>query len=318
MEAILTQLDFELARFDAEPESIETVFIGGGTPSTVAPEAYHPFFEKIKPFLRADAEITTEANPNSATPIWLKGMHNLGINRVSFGVQSFDDKKLKLLGRNHNAAQAYSAPNFAQEAGFEHISVDLIYGTHIDDRSLLQKDLETALSLPIDHLSAYSLTIEEGTLFQKRPEVSRDDENLAYWFTEQIKTTLPQYEISNFGTYRSRHNLGYWEYKAYIGIGSGAVGFLKNRRFYPTPSIEEYISDPLEIRTETLDLEAIKSEKVLLGLRSVTGVATDLLTKKELERAYHLIEAEKLYQKGGRLYNSNYLLSDEIALYLLS
>ena len=317
MQAILQQLDFELERFKAPLKSIETLFIGGGTPSTVSPELFAPFFEKLSPYLTDDAEITTEANPNSATLKWLQGMYQLGVNRVSFGVQSFNEEKLKLLGRNHSAKQALEAPHNAKEAGFENISVDLIYGTHIDTKILLKEDLDTAFTLPINHLSAYSLTIEEGTKFLETPEVSRDDENLAYWFTEKIKTRFPQYEISNFGTYQSRHNLGYWQYKDYIGVGSGAVGFLKNQRFYPTPSIESYIHNPLDISHEALDSNAIKSEKVLLGLRSSIGVALDLLDKEEEKRTRYLIEEGKLTLSENRLYNPNFFLSDEIALYLL-
>jgi len=317
MKAILQQLDFELERFQAAPESIETLFIGGGTPSTVSAELYAPFFEKIKPFLRNDAEITTEANPNSATPKWLREMHTLGVNRVSFGVQSFHEEKLRLLGRNHNSTQAIEAPFHAKEAGIENISIDLIYGTQIDTKTLLYEDLQQAFNLPINHLSAYSLTIEEGTKFLETPEVSRDDENLAYWFTQKIQTKLPQYEISNFGTYQSRHNLGYWEYKNYMGIGSGAVGFLTNKRFYPANSVEAYIDNPLAIEEELLDTSAIKSEKVLLGLRSKVGVSMDLLDQNEQNRAKDLIEAGKLHVKANRLYNPNYFLSDEIALYLL-
>ncbi len=317
MQAIVKQVDFELERFGVAGRQIETLFIGGGTPSSVSPEIYRPFFEKIKPYLCQNAEITTEANPNSASRRWLEGMHALGVNRISFGVQSFDTKKLKLLGRNHSPTQAITAVHLAREVGFAHLSVDLIYGTHIDSKPLLQRDLTQAFNLPIDHLSAYSLTIEEETPFFQTPEVSLDDENLAYWFTEQIRAKFPQYEISNFGHYQSHHNLGYWQYKDYIGIGSGAVGFLKNRRFYPTPSVESYIENPLHSTTEILDTEAIKSEKVLLGLRSVTGVDTALLTPMEQRRADHLIESGRLTLDKGILYNTNYFLSDEIALYLL-
>ncbi len=318
MQAIIKQLDFELERFAATEGSIETLFIGGGTPSTVSPELYVPFFEKISPYLHPNAEITTEANPNSATAAWLEGMYAHGVNRVSFGVQSFDSEKLRLLGRNHSAAQAIEAPHLAKEAGFENISIDLIYGTGIDTEILLQSDLEQAFSLPVNHLSAYSLTIEEGTKFFDTPQVSVDDEDIAYWFTQQIKMRgFDQYEISNFGTYRSRHNLGYWQYKEYMGIGSGAVGFQENRRFYPTPSIEAYITDPLHIDEERLDAEAIKSEKVLLGLRSVVGVEKALLSPAEMARAEDLREAGKLFSEGERLYNPNFFLSDEIALYIL-
>ncbi len=317
MQALLKQLRFELERFGVEPGTIDTLFIGGGTPSTVSPEAYAPLFETIAPFMRPGAEMTTEANPNSATKSWLSGMRALGINRVSFGVQSFDDEKLKFLGRNHSAMQARHAPQLAKEAGIGHISIDLIYGTACDSRKLLEKDLETAFSLPIDHLSAYSLTIEAHTPFSETPQASRDDEDIARWFTAEIAKQFPQYEISSFGTYRCRHNLGYWQYRDYMGVGSGAVGFLKERRFYPTPSIEAYISDPLATEVEHLTPDAIKSEKVLLGMRSVVGVEEGLLSERERERAAHLVEAGKLIKSAQRLCNPDFFLADEIALYLL-
>jgi oxygen-independent coproporphyrinogen-3 oxidase len=315
MEAILVQLKSELKRFKATKNSIETLFIGGGTPSTIDPKLYEPFFKLLKPYLIKDAEITTEANPNSATPTWIKGMKKLEVNRISFGVQSFDEKKLKLLGRNHTPSMAKEAIKNAHHLGFENISLDLIYGSNIDNKELLQKDLDIAFLLPINHLSAYSLTLEENTPFFTKPEVQNDDENLAYWFTKNIP--LPQYEISNFGTYKSKHNLGYWQYKDYLGIGSGAVGFLKDRRFYTQTSIEEYIKNPNQITQEKLSDEAIVSEKVLLGLRSIVGFSQDILTKEQQKRAMLVVEDKKLTFKDGRFYNPNYFLSDEIALFIL-
>jgi oxygen-independent coproporphyrinogen-3 oxidase len=315
MEAILVQLKSELKRFEVTKNSIETLFIGGGTPSTIDPKLYEPFFKLLKPYLIKDAEITTEANPNSATPTWIKGMKKLGVNRISFGVQSFDEKKLKLLGRNHTPDMAKKAIKNAHDLGFENISLDLIYGSNIDNKELLQKDLDIAFLLPINHLSAYSLTLEENTPFFTKPEVQNDDENLAYWFTKNIP--LPQYEISNFGTYKSKHNLGYWQYKDYLGIGSGAVGFLKDRRFYTQTSIEEYIKNPNQITQEKLSDEAIVSEKVLLGLRSIVGFSQDILTKEQQKRAMLVAEDKKLTFKDGRFYNPNYFLSDEIALFIL-
>ncbi len=318
MQAIVKQLEHELEHFFVKKNSIETIFIGGGTPSTIPAHLFVPFFEKLTPYLQNDAEITTEANPNSATQRWLQDMRTLGINRVSFGVQSFDEQKLKLLGRNHTQKQAILAPQIAKSCGFENISIDLIYGTHIDNKKLLQKDLEVAFSLPINHLSAYTLTIEENTKFFATPYVSKDDENIAYWFIKKIKSKLPQYEISNFGKYQSKHNLGYWQYKDYIGIGSGAVGFFKDRRFYPTNSIESYIKDPLDISIEKLDSQAIQSEKILLGFRSSVGVKLQLLNHKQQQLAHELIQADKLIKRENTLYNPNYFLADEISLYLLS
>ncbi len=318
MRAILKQLEHELIRFKIKKESIQTLFIGGGTPSTVEPDLYKPFFTSLKPYLQKDAEITTEANPNSATSKWLKGMRELGVNRISFGVQSFDDNKLKILGRNHTSHLAIEAVKEAYKIGFKNISIDLIYGTSVDDKNLLANDLKIAFSLPINHLSAYSLTIEEKTLFFNTPQMQNDDENLAYWFVKEIqKRGLPQYEISNFGTYKSKHNLGYWQYKNYIGIGSGAVGFFKERRFYTQSRVESYIENPIDIKEEILNNEAIKSEKILLGLRSIVGVCKDILQTKQYENGQILVKEKKLTFKNGRFFNPNYFLSDEIALYIL-
>ena len=121
MQALYTQLSFELKRFNVGRKQIKTLFIGGGTPSTVDPELYKPIFKLLEPYLQNDAEVTTEANPNSATKEWLKGMKSLGVNRVSFGVQSFDSDKLKALNRAHTPQQAKEAIIYAKEIGFEHL-----------------------------------------------------------------------------------------------------------------------------------------------------------------------------------------------------
>jgi len=226
MHAIMIQLEEEFARFHVSKNSIETLFIGGGTPSCVEAEAYKPFFDFIAPYLTKDAEITTEANPNSATKNWLEGMFDLGVNRVSFGVQSFNKEKLKFLNRNHTPQDAITAIQNAKEIGYKNISLDLIYGSDIDTKALLSHDIQSAFALPINHISAYSLTIEEGTKFFATPEVAYDDESQAFWLVKEIeKRGFSSYEISNFGTYQSQHNRGYWEYKDYMGIGAGAVGF---------------------------------------------------------------------------------------------
>ncbi len=174
MNALLIQLRFELERFNAQEKSIETIFIGGGTPSTVRPELYRPIFELLRPYIKDNAEITSEANPNSATSEWLEGMYLLGVNRISFGVQSFDDEKLKKLGRAHKASDASAALKRAERAGFEHLSLDLIYAVDGDTKELLEHDLKEAFALPIDHLSAYALTIEEGTPFASTPDVANE------------------------------------------------------------------------------------------------------------------------------------------------
>ncbi len=316
MDALLLQLDYELERFGVNAANkIETVFIGGGTPSTVDPELYRPLFDAISPFLAEDAEITSEANPNSATREWLQGMHALGVNRISFGVQSFDDAKLKTLGRAHNTAHALQAIRDASEIGFAHLSIDLIYGVAGDTKILLQQDIRTAFSLPIDHISLYALTIEEATAFEKTPEKAQEQLELTRWLFDEIKQRgFEQYEISNFGRSPSRHNLGYWEHKPYIGLGSGAVGFMGNRRYYPSSSVEGYIADPLFSHTEELSDADLQSEKIFLGFRSCVGVEENILTKGQKEQADLLASEGILEHRNGRYSNTNYLLADEIAL----
>ncbi len=317
MEALCRQLEFELKRFNTAPKDIESIFIGGGTPSTVAPKLYEKLFEMIKPYMGENIEITSEANPNSATDEWLKGMRKLGVNRISFGVQSFDDAKLKLLNRAHSSSQAKEAILNAKKTGFENISLDLIYATLGDTKELLENDLKTAFSLPINHLSAYALTIEEGTPFEKKPQMSKERLKLTSWFFKKITDFgFEQYEISNFGTYKSTHNLGYWRYKDYIGLGSGAVGKLNMQRYYPTADIEKYIEDPLNIKTEELEPKDKKTEQIFLGLRSSVGVKKSILNPDELKRALLLVQENKLIIKNDTFYNKEYLLADEIALFI--
>ncbi len=317
MEALSVQLELELKRFDVKSREIESIFIGGGTPSTVTPKLYKKIFDTLKPYFADNIEITSEANPNSATRDWLEGMHALGVNRISFGVQSFDKEKLKILNRAHTAAQAKEAVLNAKEIGFENLSLDLIYATLGDTKELLAHDIKTAFSLPINHLSAYALTIEEGTPFETKPHMSKEKIFLTSWLFGEIENFgFSQYEISNFGSYRSVHNLGYWEYKDYIGLGSGAVGKLDLERYYPTSSVEGYIKNPLNIKTESLTPEDKKMEQIFLGLRSCAGIAKNILSQDELKRAELLVEEKKLIIKNDTFYNKEYLLADEIALFI--
>ncbi|BBG65448.1 hypothetical radical SAM family enzyme in heat shock gene cluster, similarity with CPO of BS HemN-type [Hydrogenimonas sp.] len=318
MRAAAKQLENDLALFRIERGSLATLFIGGGTPSTVEPWLYEPIFEAAERYLREDAEITSEANPNSATDEWLDGMKRLGVNRVSFGVQSFFDDKLKLLGRAHRSAEAAAAVMRAWTAGFSHISIDLIYSTSLDTPERVESEIARALELPIDHLSAYELTIEEGTPFEKSPEVRVESVEQARIVRDMLKERgWDEYEVSNFGLHRCRHNLGYWEYRPYLGVGSGAVGRIGKRRYTPAPLPELYIKDPLFKDYETLTPAQMVEERILLGLRSCTGVDETLLSADMAERARLLQREGRLIFEGGRYYNPDFLLSDEIALFII-
>jgi len=318
MDSLLTQLKYELSNFKVQKADIESIFIGGGTPSTVDPELYKPIFQAIAPFLQENAEITSEANPNSATKSWLEGMYKLGVNRISFGVQSFNEKKLKALNRAHSPEQAKTAIENAKKIGFKNLSLDLIYNYQGDNKTLLASDIEEAFKLPINHLSAYELTIENNTKFASTPTVRQEDDEIAFFVAEQIQAKgLEHYEISNFGTYQSTHNKGYWELKNYMGVGAGAVGFKQDTRYYPTTDIDLYIKEPLNIHQEHLTQEDLLTEKLFLGLRSNVGVQKESLPQAMQERSEFLVKKNKLVKKENIYYNNNYFIADELVMYIL-
>jgi len=318
MLALHKQLRHELERFEVKEGEIETIFIGGGTPSTVDPLLYQPIFELLKPFIKEHAEITTEANPNSANKAWLESMYDLGVNRLSFGVQSFNAEKLKALNRAHSPQEAITAIQNAYEIGFKNLSLDLIYNYQGDTKALLKSDIKQAFELPINHLSAYELTIENGTKFASTPTVRQEDDALAFFVANEItQQGFEHYEISNFGTYQSEHNKGYWRLKDYLGVGAGAVGFVKDTRYYPTTDIELYIKEPLKIKQEPLTKEELLTEKLFLGLRSNIGVEEHILDDAMKKRAEFLVEHKKLVKEETTYKNSNFFISDELVLYIL-
>jgi len=321
MEALKKQLKFDLEKNLIENEKLETVFIGGGTPSTIKVEMYKEVFDILNPYLSKDCEITSESNPNSASKEWLKGMKDLGVNRISFGVQSFDDEKLKRLNRAHNSKGAITAIQNAFCIGFNRINCDIIYGVDGDTYESIKRDFERIFSLPVTHISAYSLTIEEGTKFFNNTKIKIDDEELSYkLFTYLKDNNFNQYEISNFSKSKedeSKHNYGYWQHKNYLGVGAGAVGCVNKQRYYPNKSIEEYISNPISYDYEKLSDEDIKVEKVLLGLRCSNGFSIDILDENEQNRVEELIKEQKLEINDKIVTNKNFLISDELALYIL-
>ncbi len=323
MKALVKQLKSDIINnLRNSDKKLETIFIGGGTPSCLDAFYYKEIFELLKPYITPQTEITTEANPNSATKEWLKKMNALGVNRVSFGVQSFNETKLKQLGRAHNKEQAIKAIKNAKSIGFDSINCDFIYGVENDTFESLCEDLDLISELDVEHISAYSLTIEEGTKFFNKSSIKIDDELLSPRIFEYLnKKGYQQYEISNFSKetkFQSKHNFGYWQHKEYLGIGAGAVGYVKSQRYYPLKDIEAYIKTPCNYEIEELTKDDIKTEKILLGLRCKFGFDKALLDKNEKERLNTLIEQNKVIEVDNTIYNNDFLLADEIALFLLN
>lgn len=312
--AMIKQFNYFVNKY--RDTSFDTVFIGGGTPSQLSIKYLTQIFQTISPYLHQTQEITIEANPNSATKEWLHEVKQLGITRVSFGTQSFDPAKLKFLGRKHTKNEGIQAVNNAHKVGIPNISTDFIYECAIDTPALIQNDLDIALSLPINHISAYSLTIEKNTPFAKTPQKRSNNTDLAKMLIDKINQKLPQYEISNFGTYQSKHNIGYWQHTEYIGIGNSAVGCVDNTRIYSTSDINDYIQNPLHLTYEQLSPQDINLEKIFLGFRSIIGVRADILTSHQLHKANILLHENKLTYSNNTFYNIDFLLADEISMFL--
>lgn len=236
VQQLLLDLDSDIERFSESlaNRSIQTVFIGGGTPSLFSAKSYQLLFDGLRQRLAFadDAEVTLEANPGSSEVEKFAGFRAAGINRLSIGVQSFNQVHLSALGRVHNADEALKAASYAKQAGFDNFNLDLMFG--LPEQSLEQSlnDVEQAIALSPTHLSCYQLTIEPNTLFHHSPPVTPGDE-LLWDMQEQLQAALAeegysQYEVSAYSqaNRRCQHNLNYWQFGDYLGIGAGAHGKL--------------------------------------------------------------------------------------------
>ncbi|MCD8089252.1 MAG: radical SAM family heme chaperone HemW, partial [Clostridiales bacterium] len=263
-------------------EAADTVFIGGGTPSLISPHYIEEILnaaEKAFPF-KADCEITMEANPESLTPVGLKTYKQAGINRISMGVQSFNDSELRLLGRIHSSAQAAEAYNMIRESGFENINLDLMFSYPSQTLESWEESLNTAVCLNPEHISAYSLIIEENTLFYKKYKNYQTNEDLDRIMYRKAKEILEnagyiRYEFSNFARpgRECRHNIGYWKRYNYLGFGLSSHSFYNNVRFSNTGSFKEYLTGERENYREVLTEGDIMGEYMFLWLRLKEGIS---------------------------------------------
>ena len=290
--ALLADLDEERARIGAR--SIETVFIGGGTPSLFSVAAVEALLVGIRARveLALDCEITLEANPGSADADRFAGYRAAGVNRLSIGVQSFDDGALERIGRIHDAAAAHRAVEKAQVAGFERINIDLMYGLPGQTCQAALADVRGALDHGASHVSHYELTIEPNTLFHRSPP-PRPDEDLLWGMhvasVAQLESAgLERYEISAYARpgERCRHNLNYWRFGDYVGIGAGAHGKLTVgpgaiERRAKTRNPRSYLAaagTPAALHIERIgEQSALTTEFLMNALRLVDGVPADLL-----------------------------------------
>lgn len=297
-------------------EIINTLYIGGGTPSCLNINQLNKLFKIINVFNKSnDLEFTFECNIENITEDKLKLLYNNGVNRLSIGVQTFNDKYLKFLNRNHNNEMIINRIKLAKEIGFNNINIDLIYALKNQTIEDLKEDLNNFLNLNIAHISTYSLIIEPHTMLYINNEENINEE-LDYEMYNTIIDTLQKhgynhYEISNFAKvgYESKHNLTYWNNDEYYGFGMGASGYIDNIRYDNTRSINEYFRGNYILDQHKLDLKEIIENEFILGLRKIEGI-----NKKDFFNKYNIdIKSIDIVNK---LLKENKLLEDEKNIYI--
>lgn len=290
-----------------ENEKLNTLYFGGGTPSLLN-------INQIKELLNLfdfedNAEITVELNPNDVDENYLDNLLNIGINRLSFGVQTFDDEILKIIGRRHTSNEAINIVNLSKKAGFDNVSIDLIYGLPNQTIDYFKKDLEMAVSLPITHLSFYGLKIEEGCKFYNNMPKNLPDLDIQADMYEFLCEFLENcgyehYEISNFSKngFNSKHNLNYWNNNSYYGFGVSAHGYDGNIRYSNKKNLIDYLNNPLEhFEMNKLTSQQKLEEEIFLSFRKAEGVNIKVIKDK------FNIEFESNYSNILQKYN-NYLI----------
>ena len=292
LEAVVREAAHYAERFDA----FDTLYFGGGTPSLLSVDQLRKLLDRLREHAAFSDEFekTLEANPDDLTPDYLIALRELGFNRLSLGIQSFDDGNLNFLRRRHDAGPAMEAIRQARQAGFDNLSLDLMYGLPGQTIEAWTRNLETALEFHPEHLSCYQLTIEPhtplGTMLTRGEIEPVSEETGRCFFLENSKflerNGYLHYEISNFArteSLKSRHNSKYWRHVPYLGLGPSAHSFLNGVRWWNFSNVETYRGSIMERNhmpveeSETLTPEQVRLEKLYLGFRTAEGVALDFL-----------------------------------------
>lgn len=310
--------EMQLTAAELPPERIDTVFVGGGTPTVLTPPQMERFLASVKRYfpLAEDVEFTMEANPGTTDPEKLAAMFAGGVNRLSFGVQSFDNVLLERIGRIHSVDDVYRSLHNARAAGFTNMSIDLMFGLPGQTVEILEDSVKKALALDLTHYSLYSLKVEENTLFHKlyqRDELPLPHEDEEYKMFLLLMDRLKEagyghYEISNFARpgYESRHNSTYWRNEPYYGLGAGAHGYAGRKRHVNVKGVQpfiEYTKTKLpRLETNVVSEQEAMEDFMMVGLRLLKGV-------RNIDFA-NQFEGRELEQKFGPVIEK--LLKDDL------
>ena len=302
-------------------EIVNTIFIGGGTPSSLDDEELIRLMNIIEIFkLNDNYEFTVECNIESITENKLKIMKKYGVNRISIGVESFDNSIIKLLGRNHTKKDVYNKMKIVKRY-FSNINIDLIYAAY-DDINILKSDIDCFLKLDIPHISTYSLIIEDNTML-KINGMKNIDEDIDYEMYKYIEDTLEKnnyihYEISNYAKngYQSKHNLVYWNNEEYYGFGLSSTSYINNERITNTKNLRKYLNGEYLDTSVYEDKDIRMENEIMLGLRKLDGIDLDRFKDKfnvSLEDIYNI---DNLVRNGYLIRDNNCIKIDKKYMYI--
>ena len=315
--------EIELQKNFLESETIETIYFGGGTPSQLDASDFKKIFDALSQngYKLNTSEVTLEANPDDISKEYLESLKNLPFNRISLGVQSFDDYELEFLNRRHNAEAAKNAVKQCQEAGFDNISIDLIYGIRYPSNlNTWEETVQQALELNVQHISAYSLTFEEGTMLSQMVEMGKtspvDDDvsvSMLYRLIDKLsQNSFTQYEISNFSKpgYHSKHNSSYWNGTHYLGLGASAHSYNGKVRQWNIFSLKNYIesiqNDEIPAEVEFVTPQSAHNDYIITRLRTSDGINLDELASLFGEKAKtKCLKLAEPYIKNNKLILNN-------------
>lgn len=296
-------------------EKIKTIYVGGGTPSCLSQKELKFLMDTISLFQKEnDYEFTFECNLNDITKELLELLKQCGVNRLSIGIESFQEKKLILMGRNHTWEDAKEKINLARTMGFDNINIDLIYGFPNETKKDLKNDINLILKLNPDHISTYSLILSEHTLLhvnQIEPISEDVDAEMYKYICKKLKAkNYNHYEVSNFAkeNKESKHNLNYWNNEEYYGFGLSASGYIDGVRYTNTLNLSKYLKEEFCKNKELLSQNDMMDNEIMLGLRKMKGIHLETFFQKyglQLEDAYPvapLLKTKDLIKKRGYIY----------------
>lgn len=298
-------------------ELIETIYIGGGTPSSLEIEELEKLFSIIKKIKSNYLEFTIECNLDNLTKEKIDLFKRNNINRISIGIESFDKKNLKFLNRNLNNLELIP---YMKKIGIDNINVDLIYALPTESKKTLINDIDKLLELDVPHISTYSLIVEPHTMIYNK-KIENIDDFLDLEMYNIICSKLKaynHYEISNFSKkgYESKHNLTYWNNEHYYGFGMGASGYIDNIRYTNTKSINEYIKGNYILEEEKLDIKETMENEMILGLRKLEGVNISNFKKRYNKEIKEVFKIDKLIEEGKLLIENDYIKINPKYLYV--